>query len=413
MPTKVRVKYQTGQVRVRSYDTRSGSNINNYTLFSRDISGFTTGVNLPNYRELIRRRISATTNMNYQYRNLEEDLTAGFFSRLYSLDGGGNYKQWAEYAYKEYGPVFKRPPVSSSYPADSLADTSARLSLLGKIREAQTQFNAGTFFGELRETIHMLRRPAQALRKGIDDYVRTARKVARSYHGTSRNKALSGTWLEYQYGWKPLISDIDSAQNALSEAADSVTKVFLKSSGRQRSPGDPFSVNLAVNSVPIVGKFTTLREVSIRYKAAVSIWGDGINVGLARWGLDGSNFFPDVYNLIPYSFLVDYFSNLGKVIDAACLQHFVIDWGVKSTRRSASEICLSLKLQPGTIFTTNTERRYDIGTSMSTYTNEVVEGTRSGIAGTIETSFSDLRLQFPSSWRKWFNIAALSHQRRA
>jgi hypothetical protein len=410
VPTKIKTVYQTGIRVAKSFDTRSSSNFSSSQLFSRDISGFTTGVSLPTWKQLVKRRINATTSMNYAFRNLQEDLSAGFNSQLYTLDEGGNRKKWAEFQYTMTGPWFGRAPVTASFPADSTADVTARLSLLGKIRDAQTQFNAGTFAGEIFETIRMLKRPASTLRQGIDSYVSAARKAAKRVKSVpTKNAVLRDTWLEYQYGWRPLIGDVDKAQQALSEAAAKITRLILTSGGKseQNSTG---SINLTQNSIPIVGIFSTNRSVSVRYKVAVSIWGDGNNVGSARWGLDGSNFFPNIYNLIPYSFLVDYFSNLGKVIDTACLQHFVIDWGCKTLRRRAAETCQSLKLQPGVIFSTPAERSRDTGTSMQSYTNEVVEGYRSSVMH-VETGIADLRVQFPWSGTKWLNIAALASSR--
>lgn len=410
MPTKTKVKYATGIKHYEAYDTRSGVVNNTNALWSQNVSGFTTGVELPTWRFLIRRRVNATTAMSYEYRNRQENLKAGYYAKLFSKDASGNWRQWAEYGRKESGPQFQRPPISATFPADSIADTTARLSLLGKIRDAQTQFQAGTFAGELRETIQMLKRPALALRRGVDSYARSAKKAVRRLKDPAHvNRALRETWLETQYGWKPLISDIQSASVALGEAAGSVTKVFLRSGGRAEQNASE-SINLNVNSIPIVGLFATHREVSVRYKVAVSIWGNGENVGSARWGLDGSNFFPTIWNLIPYSFLVDYFSTIGKVIDAACLQHFVIDWGCKTVRRAASETCLSLKLQPGTIFLSDAEKRYDTGTSMQSFVNEVVQGNRSSVMH-VETGFADLRLQIPENPWKWLNIAALANAR--
>ncbi|DAD51563.1 maturation protein [ssRNA phage Esthiorhiza.3_4] len=411
MPTKVKVKYQTGVIHEYYSDSRNPSVVvDTYSLFSRNISGQFTGVSNPGWRMQVKRRINATTNASWYYRELEEDFKLGLHADLYYFDGGtSSWKHWAEWDQKLTGPLLKRPPVPDTFPSDSTADASARLNFLGKIRDLQSAFMTGTFVGELAETIRMIRRPAQSLRHGIDQYVQTARKVARRTSGLGRSKALTGTWLEYQYGWRPLISDIQQASEALASQGRKIKLEFVKAHGSADSS------SFVNGSEVVFGRgvdysFTRKAKTSVRYMAGVSMFSDQPVPTMSHWGLDGFSFFPTVWNLIPYSFLVDYFSNIGKIIDAVCVQNFIIDWGCKTIFREAEETCSSFKQPDLGQYTTNDFRPHDTGTSVQTYKNRVVSGDRVSVMA-VEADIRDIRLNIPGSGTKWLNIAALARQR--
>ena len=123
-------------------------------------------------------------------------------------------------------------------PSETKADAKALQDFVSRIREVQTTFQGGVFIGELKETIHMLTSPAKSLRDGIAGYLATLKKRKRSLKRValkkrlaSANRILSDTWLEYSFGWKPLLHDIDDAAKLLASRLSSSPKwqpVFAK-----------------------------------------------------------------------------------------------------------------------------------------------------------------------------------------
>jgi len=143
-------------------------------------------------------------------------------------------------------------------------------------------------------------------------------------------------WLEYSFGWAPLVSDIHSAVGAYDRLRkqDTAGKVVEASwtknlnAGNQVFAGDGFSV--------LGGKWLT-------YKTDVQVTRCHI-IGMVKpvysgfatpemrlfgWSLD--RFVPTVWELIPYSWLADYFFNINNILEAVCFLEANLRWTSMTT----------------------------------------------------------------------------------
>jgi hypothetical protein len=317
--------------------------------------------------------------------------------------------RWDNVLDTTFGAMGNNPRVlPPSLPAaDSSLDVQARISFVSRVRSSRTKFQSGVFMGELAETIHMIARPASALRSAISSYSRAAKKAARRAHGSHAvSKAITGTWLEHSYGWKPLFSDIDSAMEALANKSHLVPEV-VSSFASSDYGGSEFVTER--NGYSLFDRLFAVKfRRFVRYKGAVA-W-ESPNLApswTSNWGLTLSEFLPTVWELIPYSFLVDYFSNLGKIIETSSLGTVSLRWGFVTSVLSGDKILVHDSLRnPDNTLNNKDWRAGSLNVSypqLSRYTM-----TRTPIGG-VSVGISDIQFRCPGvGSTKWLNIAALA-----
>lgn len=193
------------------------------------------------------------------------------------------------------------------------ADVDALKTLAGTQAAAKIDdpiFHGAVFLGELRETIGFLRAPLRNLNK----YLNSLRKrgATRGYKGRTLASYISDNWLQYRYGIKPLVMDV---QDAL-EAVDSLKEKPL--TNRKTARG--YHMVHENHEGSISGWFSTMwqchKDIKTRIvtecRAGVLYEIDARDT----FGL-GLNDIPDTaWEVIPYSFVADWFWNVGDYITA-------------------------------------------------------------------------------------------------
>jgi hypothetical protein len=214
----------------------------------------------------------------------------------------------------------------------------ATLSFLKKARQVQVEWSAPTFLGELREALKMIRSPAKALRGKCDDYLKALKK-AKNRNPKTWRKTIADSWLEHSFGWVPLISDIATAHKAYDSLVNSQDdrQVAVTGYGVEEKdvPSRTYSIpNSTVGNSVIFGDlnrvstetaFCRIRGMMVRRVDATT------KDKLARIGFQPSEFIPTAWNLLPWSFLVDYFSNIGDVLEASVFDRSLLSWANIST----------------------------------------------------------------------------------
>lgn len=192
-------------------------------------------------------------------------------------------------------------------------DNQARAQAYSRMRSG---FNASTFLGEMAQTFAMIKSPAMGLRRGIDAYRRRADTLRNRYKklGDYR-RAVADLWLEYHFGWKPLISDVFNASEAYKRTAEKQTGTNFSGQASQtiRSSKRRTLAFAQVAEGTIVDEITSV--YTCRYKGSVRYRGSSSAMEV-HYGSTWPDFVPTAWELCPWSFLIDYFSNVGDLANS-------------------------------------------------------------------------------------------------
>jgi hypothetical protein len=354
-------------------------------------------VRLDNWRNLIAQGKCATTPRD----GLKQSGTyrPGYFEAS-SPDGWEWHGQYS-------GGVTAKPPPALSV-TDMYAVEQSALSKFSKNAQSVLQaFDGLTFTGELLETLRMIRNPAKALRKSMGQYLdRTRRnkfrKRSKLKPGTRDfQKASTDSYLEATYGWQPIVSDIDSGMEALTRWVDP-TKRLIHVIGKSVEESETLYATYNPTygpvrvTIPVWDSFTD----TVRFRGAIK-WDPAYQHSFGYYGVSLRNILPSAWELLPYSFLVDYFTNIGDILSAWSFGRSQVAW-VDRTRhrktvrseREARVLYWDHSTAEGTHFvrpehikftTTSFDRGQYLGTLVPDFTWELP-----GVGS-----------------RKWLNIAAL------
>lgn len=136
-----------------------------------------------------------------------------------------------------------------------------------------------------------------------------AERMTRTYRGKGPvpKVAIANFWLEIQYGWKPLLSDVYASAEKLNRRAQSGSQFRYVAMGTSRRYAD-FRVNGRVLGTGAVTH--TARAVTYLRMGADDV------ARLEANFLGISNPALVVWELVPYSFVVDWFLPIGQYLDS-------------------------------------------------------------------------------------------------
>lgn len=416
---------------------------------SHDFVGtVTTGANLPDWKQRLRLHLDATTHLDAIGYDPKIDLSTGHSridrTRKIHIEGADEHYYEVNYpwSYSETQDLFMGIP-SAVFPSgiyNAQADAEALGRFINKARSAQTQFEGGVFMGQLKQTVNQIISPAKALRQGISSYLtalskkrqnlkrfsstpnvqrlydrRQNKRINKRLKDDLKQRVITDTWLEYVYGWRPLINDISGAilnltkQPSISDTTHVTGKSEIEGE-MARVPNSYLSEGTEVRY-----NLVTTEKCSVKYSGAVWIHSDSNpdllygNETLRGVGLTIDNFLPTVWELIPYSFLVDYFTNIGDIISAASFPEGRFAWKIRGYKVHVVIESQDVQTIP-TVFSNDV---YNILLSCTPARVKLSYGYlgRDTYSGSLVPSF---RIKVPDvTSLRWLNVAALGAQHRS
>lgn len=279
--------------------------------WSRTANGTTN----PIWRDQVARKHNATTNFTAR------GLTVEHSDGIVEVKGYVNGVQTPlnqRYALKKGWLVFSdgRGNLASSVMdggAESIASSRFYSDLAGQLKALE----GGELLGELGRTAKTIMNHGRSLRDLLlGPWKRNMRRL-RNTSARQRAAMVSSAYLEWKFGWDPLVKDIQSLIGGLEY--DYFDFIPFSVSGT-RDFGKTSSVStgsMGQGLYDIVEK--TSHSSTVRYKGDFRVYRAGLGALVGRVGLSPTNFLPTLYNLLPWTYMIDYFTNLGDIVQALAI----------------------------------------------------------------------------------------------
>lgn len=361
------------------------------------------GFKQPGWRQIIRNGGNATTNA----QGTRETFQDSGISALCEGDFGA--QKVTRYAVGSVSAFTGRNyflPIDGSIPTSEI-DNRALVGFLRKAKAAQRKLAVGVVAGELRETINLIRNPAVGLRNLVSDYVGSCRGLSRGASPRTTLRHISNQWLEFSFGARPLIADIQGALKSVEKRMFDLPSAYVTHEYKEPSNAhnDTIPFDLYSGAVPCLLARLTYRVYGRKLSGGVRLMTTGSYGPIAETiGLTLPDFIPTVYELIPYSFLVDYFTNIGEVLDALSFNQADLIWHSDVRFERAVRTVTVIPARPATVF----------GVPVIDYscgTGAFSERFESFSRVSVPLGVPSLGFKVPDTWTKALNIGALASLR--
>jgi hypothetical protein len=227
------------------------------------------------------------------------------------------------------------------------------------VKQKRSQFSGPVFLAEFREACKLIKRPAQALWKHLDDYLWNCYKAGRRnkralnlpLNGERILRTVNGLYLELTFAAKPLLADTLGLAQGLADWQTSRMSPMCRGNANVKDRiGIPASVS-SVSTICNQRTFGTSEQefgatVRGKLRADATLPPAGSAARLIQvLGFNIEEFVPTLYELVPFSFVLDYFSNVGQILNAQCTDLSWVEWSTLTTysRLKTAEFC---QLQP-------------------------------------------------------------------
>jgi len=375
----------------------SGGMLANYSVFTA------SGLDQPAWRGLIKGGLNVT-NFRQWHESPQSFPTCVWYVRT---EDPSNPNFWFEG--RGEGNWLSIPSIPN--PSASVVQTTHDRCVSKFIQAcefARSAFQAGQDIGELKETLETIINPMHGLRDLTLSYIDRVKRIARGRKkGPSVSKALADAYLEYRFGWRPLAMDAADGIAHIRESHISPLSPVRASAFTPYSASfweDTISNGAGAIHMPyrVVGSYHVYCMGGVRNGSNDS----GLRPLSQELQLDLPHFLPTVWNLIPYSWIVDYFTNVGDMIDNFCFQRTNLSWGAIVTSSN-------VEITPQRAFFTPDASVKTIFATVNNSGGNMIwkTGTRSILTSDqLDISF---HWDIPLSSRPWENIGALLTSRLA
>lgn len=276
-----------------------------------------TWVRTPNFRVLRKQGKLPQNNFSYSVRAIgPHQFTRGFSSRTYRETLSQTHWSGAQY-----------PNLS---PLGSEMDALRNRAVAKLLDEAKgEQWNVPVFIAEAGKTANMVMGRAldfvdmaRALRRGdfrwfcslLRGSVTPAPSETKRFNrmfGRDPVQAAANTWLEYKYGWMPMIKDVGDAMKALVELADDRNTLIGTARGSAKSHQ---GVKTFINNSNHEGVLISYAYTDRIVRSKRMVWMYQIKEGYLPGRFGFTNVLEVGWEAAPLSFVVDWFFPIGQYL---------------------------------------------------------------------------------------------------
>lgn len=293
-----------------------------------------TGVRTPNFGKLRKKALPVNPHsVLLKYGNVNRS-----FAGMFNKNTG-----WSSINIRPFTDIYADPIVPVHLPsARNIAlqrlIRSNDLGIEGNL--AQDTAQIGQTFRLISNSLSRITGSVTALKRGnmlgaVNALVHGRQLSSKIRKGTPSVKAgLANNWLELQYGWKPLLMDIEGSLKALSAyqgANDFVQEIVQQHTVQADQTNWTYAIGVSGQSSKYFlfqGRTKTTCRISLRFRLA-----SPLRALLAQTGFTNPvNLF---WEILPFSFVVDWFAQIGPYLEAFSAfdgLEFLDGWQVQFSR---------------------------------------------------------------------------------
>jgi len=319
--------------------------------------------------------------------------------------------------------------------SSSKADAIALKKIYSKIKSELSTLSGASSLAELGDVIRQFGKPFDAIIDLTNKRLNRLELERRGLKGTTVfRKArwaqiVAATWLEYAFGLAPLISDTRKAAEALgrwkleNEVGTHLSDGLFHLRSRIVSRGeDEFASHEILRDSPpltnfvfdIRTKVTTVARVQYCCGLQASIQAQvGSTDRLQQLlGFTPQDWLPAAWEVVPWSWLVDYFTNVGEILNAAATSTAGVTW-ITKTVSTVTEYKSVAVLDAAA-----TKAGFNVGSWLGTSVTGTSGGSWKQVRTTVERTIPltlgvpPLYIRLPDKWGQLANMAAVLLSKR-
>lgn len=313
--------------------------------------------------------------------------------------------------------------------SEAKADAAALTETYKKVLKAQRQLNGSAVVAEFAETLYMFGRPFKAIvdltHRHLNRLIKERRRLKGKVERQKEDWAdiVSSTYLEYAFGLAPMINDAKGIAEALArwnfEGEEEILRPRKKAVGRGSDESSSSSATAYGYDVPtrwlcFIKNTKKVTKAQAQYVVGLSATLQAdfqSNERLIQLlGFSPQDWLPGLYEGVPWSWLLDYFTNVGDILEAACTSTADVKW-ISKTLKTRTEEETSLPVDQSLL--QRIDRNVLVGASITGHGGQfkIVNQT---LVRTVpaELGIPPLVFSFPNRATQFINIAAVLMQRK-
>lgn len=186
---------------------------------------------------------------------------------------------------------------------------------LGKV--SKPDIDLGVNLSEIALTISMLVNPIKAAANFLKKFSTRPEKKPGAWSPKKVSKYLGSKWLEYRYGWTPLVGDINSAMKLVKVAYfPELSRTTMIDRSESSTPETFVGMNLLAPCYFTLRYATESTTVTTDRAACYFSIVNSKQFQAVRYGTSLTNLPALIWELVPYSFVLDWWLDLGTWIRA-------------------------------------------------------------------------------------------------
>lgn len=326
-------------------------------------------------------------------------------------------------------PTSPVPHLSSS---TASAEAMALSQLYRKIDSELVRLNSLASLAEFGDVLHQFGHPFESIIDLTNRRLNRLKLESRGLKGTvvfrkiKFAQIVASTYLEYAFGLAPLISDTRKLAESVAQWQYERSEELRRRSKVTGSGISTFSTSdtstfNAATSTYLAFTSTKKRQTDNRCRYTVglnnSIHADFGSADRLKQlcGFDPKKFIPAAWEVVPWSWLLDYFTNVGDILQASATNTSAVTWISKSISQKSTEDIMTA-FDPKRTLANLTSAGYT-GNQSTTGTGAHIQSLRTTVVRTIPPSLGVPPLSFTypglTEYGKLANMAAVLISRRS